>query len=133
MFGAKLGEGVVIKPGVNIKYPWKLEIGNHVWLGEKVWIDNLGEVKIDSHVCVSQEAMLLCGNHDYRKVTFDLIVGDIHLKKGSWVGAKAVVTPNVVLNEYAILTVGSIATKDLEANSIYQGNPAVKIRDRKFK
>lgn len=133
LFGAKIGKGVIIKPGVNIKYPWKLSIGDHVWIGEKVWIDNLAEVTIASHVCVSQEAMLLCGNHDYRKKGFDLLVGKIHLKEGSWVGAKSVVCPNVTLGEYSILTVGSIATKSLKENGIYQGNPAEWLRERKFK
>lgn len=133
MFGAKIAKGVVIKPGVNIKYPWNLEIGRNSWIGEKVWIDNLGKVVIEDNVCVSQEAMLLCGNHDYRKETFDLIVGDITLKEGSWVGAKSVVCPNVTLHEYSILTVSSVATSNLEAKKIYQGNPAVFIRDRKFK
>jgi len=27
VFGAKIGIGVVIKPRVNIKYPWRLSIG----------------------------------------------------------------------------------------------------------
>ncbi|MEO1588474.1 MAG: colanic acid biosynthesis acetyltransferase WcaF, partial [Bacteroidota bacterium] len=58
-FGAKLGEGVIIKPSVNIKYPWKLEIGNHVWIGEGVWIDNLEPVIIEDNVCISQDALLL--------------------------------------------------------------------------
>ncbi len=81
-FGAKIGKGVVIKPSVNIKYPWKLEIGDHVWVGEGVWIDNLGMVKINDHVCVSQGALLLTGNHNYKKTSFDLIVEDITLKEG---------------------------------------------------
>ena len=41
VFGAKIGRGVVIKPCVNIKYPWNLEIGDNTWIGEDVWIDNL--------------------------------------------------------------------------------------------
>jgi putative colanic acid biosynthesis acetyltransferase WcaF len=40
-FGAKIGKGLVIKPCVNIKFPWKLEIGEQVWIGENVWIDNI--------------------------------------------------------------------------------------------
>lgn len=75
LFGAKIGKGVVIKPGVNIKYPWLLTIGNNVWIGEKVWIDNLDNVTIANDVCISQDAILLCGNHNYKKSTFDLIVG----------------------------------------------------------
>jgi putative colanic acid biosynthesis acetyltransferase WcaF len=132
LFGAKIGKGVHIKPGVNIKYPWLLEISNHVWVGENVWIDNLAKVTIKDHVCISQGAMLLCGNHNYKKSTFDLIVGEIHLKEGSWVGAKAIVCPGVTLNSHAILSVGSVASKTLEAYAIYQGNPAIKIRERKF-
>lgn len=131
-FGAKIGKGVNIKPGVNIKYPWRLTIGNNVWLGEGVWIDNLGNVVIEDNVCISQGAFLLCGNHNYKKSTFDLIVGDITLKQGCWVGAKSVVCPGVTVGANAILVVGSVATKDLDVNVIYQGNPAIKVRERKF-
>jgi acetyltransferase-like isoleucine patch superfamily enzyme len=61
---------VNIKPSVNIKYPWLLEVGDHVWIGEEVWIDNLAKVRIGSNVCISQGAMLLTGNHDFTKSTF---------------------------------------------------------------
>jgi putative colanic acid biosynthesis acetyltransferase WcaF len=132
LFGAKIGKGVLLKPCINIKYPWLLEIGNYVWIGENVWIDNLAKVRIKDNVCISQGAMLLCGNHNYKKPTFDLIVGEIHLHEGAWVGAKAVVCPGVTLNSHAILSLGSVANKDLDVYSIYQGNPAIKIRERKF-
>lgn len=130
LFGAKIGTGVVIKPYVNIKYPWKLQVGNHVWIGEKVWIDNLGQVTIGNNVCLSQGAMLLLGNHDYKKATFDLIIKDIVLEEGVWIGAKSTVCPGITCYSHAVLSVGSIATTDLQAYSIYQGIPAVKIRER---
>lgn len=130
LFGAQVGFNVIIKPSVNIKYPWNLSIGNNVWIGENVWIDNIANVRVGNNVCISQGAMLLCGNHNYKKKTFDLIIGDIHLKDGSWVGAQTTVCPNVTLHENSILTVGSIAIHDLEPNGIYQGNPAKKIRTR---
>ena len=130
LFGAEIGKGVVIKPKVNIKYPWKLTIDDYTWIGEKVWIDNLAQVNIGKNCCLSQEAMILCGNHNFKKTSFDLIVKTVTLKDGSWLGAKSVVCPGITLKENAILSVGSIATTDLEANSIYQGNPAKKIKDR---
>ncbi|MBP1839100.1 WcaF family extracellular polysaccharide biosynthesis acetyltransferase [Formosa algae] len=132
LFGAKIGSGVVIKPGVNIKYPWLLTIGDYSWIGEKVWIDNLAKVTIGNHVCVSQEAMLLCGNHNYKKTTFDLLVSEITIDDGAWVGAKTVVCPGVNIKSHAILTVNSVATKTLEAYYIYQGNPARQIRKREI-
>jgi putative colanic acid biosynthesis acetyltransferase WcaF len=133
LFGAKIGTGVVIKPYVNVKYPWNLRIGNYVWIGEKVWIDNLGTVELQDNSCVSQGAMLLCGNHHYRKVAFDLIVGNITIEAGAWVGAQCVVCPGVRVGSHAVLTVNSVATSHLLPWSIYQGNPAQKIKDRVIK
>jgi putative colanic acid biosynthesis acetyltransferase WcaF len=133
MFGASIGKSVVIKPYVNIKYPWRLKVGDHVWIGERVWIDNLGDVEVKSHSCLSQGAFLLCGNHDYRKPAFDLLIGDIIIEEGAWIGARAVVCPGIKVGTHAVLSVGSIATKDLQPFSIYQGNPAVEIRKRIIK
>jgi putative colanic acid biosynthesis acetyltransferase WcaF len=129
-FGAKVGTGVLIKPSVNIKYPWFLEVGDNTWIGENVWIDNLTKVAIGKNVCVSQGAMLLTGNHNYKKETFDLMLGPITLEDGCWVGAKAVVCPGVVCENHSILAVGSVANKKLESYGIYQGNPAVLVRKR---
>lgn len=130
IFGAKVGKGVVIKPSVNIKYPWRLTIGNHVWIGEKVWIDNLAFVNIGNNVNISQGAMLLCGNHNYKKTKFDLIIGDITLEDGVWIGAKSIVTSGVTCKTHSILTVNSTASKNLEAYTIYRGNPAVETAKR---
>lgn len=132
LFGAKIGKGVIIKPGVNVKYPWKLTIGDHSWIGENVWIDNLAEVNIGANVCLSQGAMLLTGNHNYKLESFDLIVQKIVLEDGVWIGAKSVVCPGVSCKSHAILTVNSVATTTLEPYKIYQGNPAVFVRERKF-
>lgn len=133
IFGATIGKDVTIKPHVSIKYPWKLVVGDHVWIGEQVWIDNLAKVTLKSHSCVSQGAMLLCGNHNYKRSSFDLLVGEITLEEGAWTGAKTVVCPGVRLGSHSLLTVGSVATKSLEAYWIYQGNPAHKLKIREIK
>ncbi len=130
MFGAKLGKGVIIKPSVNIKYPWHLSVGNHVWIGEHAWIDNLTKITIGNNVCISQGAMLLTGNHNYKKPTFDLVVRTIILEDGSWIGAHAIVCPGVVCGQNSILAVNSVATHNMDENMIYQGNPAVSVRQR---
>jgi putative colanic acid biosynthesis acetyltransferase WcaF len=130
LFGAKIGVGLVIKNNVIIKYPWKLILGDHCWLGEGCWIDNLDRVEIGNNVCISQGALLLTGNHDYRLSSFDYRNAPIQLEDGVWIGAKAVVCPGVTCRENSILTVASIATKNLDSHGIYQGNPAVKIRIR---
>lgn len=130
LYGAKIGRGVTIKPHVNIKYPWKLSVGDHCWIGENVWIDNLGNVEIGNNSCISQGALLLCGNHNYKKVSFDLMVGDITLEEGCWVGAKSLVTGGVIMHSHSVLSAGSVATSALDAYGIYAGNPATKVRER---
>ena len=133
LFGARIGKGVVIKPGVSIKYPWLLSIGDHSWIGEQVWIDNLAEVSIGRNVCISQGAMLLCGNHDYTKVAFDLMLWPIEIQDGVWIGAKAIVGPGSTCRSHAVLTAGSVCSGVLKAFTIYQGNPAVAIKQRVIK
>ena len=130
MFGAKVGKKVFIKPGVNIKYPWFLEIDDFAWIGENVWIDNLAKVYIGKKAVVSQGALLLCGNHNYKKKSFDLIVKEINIREGAWVGANCTVCQGVTMGQYSMLCVGSVASKDLDSYGIYRGNPAVRIKER---
>lgn len=130
LFGATIGERFIIKPNVNIKYPWKLQCGDFVSLGEGVWIDNLDKIKLDDNVTLSQGVYLFCGNHDYKSESFDLMIAPIHLEEGVWIGAKSIVGPGVIAKSHSVLAVNSVALKDLEAYSINQGNPALKIRNR---
>ncbi|HEV3223584.1 MAG TPA: WcaF family extracellular polysaccharide biosynthesis acetyltransferase [Puia sp.] len=130
IFGAKVGAGVVIKPKVRIKNPWRLIVGNYCWIGEDVWIDNIENVSIGNNVCLSQGAILLTGNHDYSKSNFPPKYDKIIIEDGVWICAKAIVCPGVICRSHSVLTVNSVATKDLEEMRIYTGNPAVFIRTR---
>lgn len=130
LFGARIGKNVLIKPAVNIKYPWNLQIGDNVWIGENVWIDNLVQVTIGSNVCISQGALLLCGNHNYKLSTFDLMVKPIIIEDGAWIGAQSTVCTGVTAHSHSVLAVGSVASRDMEAFSVYRGNPAVKVSAR---
>ena len=129
-FGALVGEGVVIKPRVRIKYPWLLSVGDHSWIGEEVWIDNLAPVNLGDHVCLSQGAFLLTGNHDRHSTSFDLRMSPIEIDNGAWIGARAVVCPGVRMESHAVLNAGAVAKGRLETDGIYEGNPAKRIGTR---
>ena len=132
-FGAKVGQGVVIRSRVNVWLPWRLEIGDHVWMGEEVFILNLAPVTIASHVCISQRAFLCTGNHDYTSPTFDLITRPIRVEQGSWIGATAFVGPGVTVGPGAVLAAGAVVTKDVEPWMIVAGNPAKQIKSRELR
>jgi putative colanic acid biosynthesis acetyltransferase WcaF len=129
-FGASVGSGVVIKPRVNIHFPWKLSLGDHVWLGEEVFILNFEPVNIGAHVCISQRAFLCAGNHDYRNPHFPYRNAPIAIEDGAWIGAQVFVGPGVTVGREAVAAAGSVVTRNLEPESVCSGNPCSRIRSR---
>ncbi|WPY96242.1 WcaF family extracellular polysaccharide biosynthesis acetyltransferase (plasmid) [Limimaricola variabilis] len=130
IFGAQLGHGVVIKPGVRVKFPWRLRVGDHSWIGEDVWIDNLAEVCIGAHACLSQGAYLCTGSHDWGRESFDLITRPIAVADHAWVGARAVLAPGATLGTGAVLGMGSLGKGDMTSWTIHVGHPAGSRRAR---
>lgn len=90
-FGAKIGKRVLIRHRVRVQWPWKLEIGDDCWIGEGAWLMNLEPITIEHDVCISQEALLCTGSHNRWKATFDFDNGPIHVQRGAWIAARAVV------------------------------------------
>ena len=130
LFGARIGRKVTIKPGVRVKFPWRLDIGDHCWIGEGVWLDNLANIKIGDHCCISQGAYLCTGSHNWRSIGFELIVKPIILEDGVWLAARTAVGPGVTARQGAVLSLGSVATQDLTPYQIHQGVPAVPVKAR---
>ncbi len=133
LFGAKIGRGVVVKPGAIISFPWKLTAGDHVWIGEDCWLLSLAPIVLEDHVALAHRVFLCTGNHDFTSPKFDLIVKPIRVQRGAWLTAGSMVGPGVTVGSHAILTMGSVATKNLEPYGIYRGNPAQKIGRRKIR
>ena len=131
-FGAAIGRGVIIKPGVHIKHPWRLRIGDHSWIGERAWIDNLVPVEIADNVCISQDAYLCTGNHDWSDPRMGMTPAPIVVEHGAWIGARSSIGPGVTVGSEAVLTLGSILLADAEPLGIYTGNPAQRVRTRKL-
>jgi putative colanic acid biosynthesis acetyltransferase WcaF len=129
-FGARIGRGGVIKPGVRVKFPWRLEVGDHCWIGERVWIDNLDNVSIGNHVCISQGAYLCTGSHDWLKASFDLLTAPIVVGDHAWLCARVTVAPGTRIESGAVLGLASLGGGILEEWTIYKGNPAVPKKKR---
>jgi putative colanic acid biosynthesis acetyltransferase WcaF len=123
-FGARVGRNVVIRSGVHITFPWRIGIGDNVWLGEEVLILSLEDVRIGSHVCISQRAFLCTGSHAWRKDTFDLITHPISVEDGVWIAAQAFIGPNITVGQGTVVGAGAVVVKSVPPNSLVTGNPA---------
>ena len=122
-FGARIGTGLVIKPRLTIKYPWFLELGDHVWLGEGAWIDNHTTVAVGSDVCISQGAYLFTGNHDWNDPLVRFFCAPVTLEDGVWVGAKAIVCPGSVLARMSVVGAGVVWRGRAAPAGVYTSAP----------
>jgi len=129
-FGARIGKGVVIKPRVNIHFPWKLTIGDHAWIGEEVFLLNFEPIIIGRHCCISQRAFLCTGNHDYRQPSMPYRNRPITIEDGAWVGAQVFVSPGVTIGIDAVIAAGSVVTRSQPAYVVCSGNPCAVVRNR---
>jgi putative colanic acid biosynthesis acetyltransferase WcaF len=132
-FGAKVGEGVVIKPSVNIKYPWFLTVGDHSWIGEGAWLECSSPLRIGNHVVISQGVYLCCGTHDWEDPGMGSMSTPITIEDGAWVAAFARVGGNVTIGQEAMIALGAVVFTDCQPRMTYRGNPAQQVGRRRIR
>ena len=117
-FGATVGTGVLVRSGVRVHWPWKLEIGNDCWVGEGAWILNLEPVTIGHDVCLSQESLLCTGSHDRSSPTFEFDNAPIVIEDGAWVATRGVVLRGVRVGREAVVAAGVVAHHDVPDEAV---------------
>jgi putative colanic acid biosynthesis acetyltransferase WcaF len=130
VFGARIGSGCRLKPGLRVKFPWRLQVGQACWLAEDAWLDNLAPITIGDRVCLSQGAYLCTGNHDFRSPGFDLRLGPITIAADAWIAARAVLAPGTQIGSGAVVALGAVVNGTVPAGAIVRGNPAVVVGQR---
>lgn len=130
-FGARIGDGCRLKPGLRVKFPWRLQVGHHCWLAEDAWIDNLAPICLGDRVCISQGAYLCTGNHDFCAAEFDLRLGPISIGSDSWIAAQAVLAPGTEIGAGAVVALGAVVSGRVPAYAIVRGNPAEVVGQRR--
>jgi putative colanic acid biosynthesis acetyltransferase WcaF len=98
-FGARVGKGVLFGSNVYISYPWRLTVGDHVWIGDDVGIQSLAQVTIESNVCLARRCYLSTGSHDFRREDFKLKVAPILIRQGSWIAIGSLIVAGVTIGE----------------------------------
>jgi len=130
LFGARIGKGVLVRPTVEITYPWKLTIGDYCWIGDHVTLYTLGEIEIGDNAVVSQHSYLCSASHDYTRPTFDIFAAPVHIGPEAWLAAGVFVAPGVSIGRGAVIGAKSLVLKDMPEMTVCAGHPAKPIRPR---
>ena len=129
-FGAEIGESVIFRPRTRVKFPWKLHIGDHCWIGEGVWFHNQDHIYVGHDVVISQETLLTTGSHAHRR-DMALITRPIRIGSGSWVTSRCVLLGGAHLGESVLVQPMSLVdATPMPAGQIWGGRPAVYIGER---
>lgn len=122
-FGAEIGPGVIARPGLRVRFPWKLHVGARSWLGEDVWIHNQDQLTIGSDVVISQGSFVTTGTHAFR-TDMALRTRPITIDDGAWITSRAMVLGGVHIGESALILPNTVVRRDVPANAIFGSGDA---------
>lgn len=130
MFGAKVGIGVRIRPTARITYPWKVALGNYCWIGDNAELYSLDTITVGANSVISQRSYLCTGTHDYKDITFPLIMKPIVIESEAWIAADSFVAPGVTIGQGSIVAARSTVLHDVGRGLIVAGSPAITKKSR---
>ena len=123
LFEGRLPESSFITPPFHIDRVKAMKVGENVFINHGLTCMSSGGIDIEEGVMIGPEAALITANHDFGNLDV-LQFKPIVLKKGSWVGARAVILPGVTVGEGAVVASGAVVTKDVPPKTIVGGCPA---------
>ncbi len=129
-FGAKIGKGVLIRPTVEITYPWRLEIGDHSWIGDDVVLYSLGTIRIGSHAVVSQRSYICAADHNMKTTAFEIRAYPVTIEDEVWIATDVFVAPNVNVGRGTVVGARSSVFRDLPPGMVCCGSPCKPVATR---
>lgn len=118
LFGARIGKGVTFRPRSRVKFPWKLQIGDHSWIGEGVWFHNQNDISVGQDVVISQETFLTTGTHAHR-LDMALLTRPIVISDGVWITSRCIVLGGTKVGTSALVKPGTVISGTIPANTIW--------------
>jgi putative colanic acid biosynthesis acetyltransferase WcaF len=130
LFGARIGKNVKIRSTVTITYPWKLEIGDHSWIGDDVVVYSLGPIRIGHDTVISQRSYICAADHDMARIDFAIRARPINIGNQVWVATDVFIGPGVSIGDGTVVGARSSVFANLPPAMICLGTPCRVVRDR---
>lgn len=130
-FGARIGRGVILRPRLRVKFPWKLEIGDRSWIGEGVWFHNQDRVRVGADVVLSQETFVTTGSHRARR-DMALVTRPVEIEDGAWLTTRCIVLGGTRVGRSALAKPGTVVQGEVPAGAVV-GGPDCTVVGRRFR
>lgn len=115
----------------------EIRIGNNVSINTNVMINAAedGFIEIGDNCMIASNVVVRASNHRFDLIDQPMneqghLAGKISIRSDVWIGANAVILPNVTIGTGSVIAAGAVVTKDIEEYSVYAGVPARMIRKR---
>jgi putative colanic acid biosynthesis acetyltransferase WcaF len=131
-FGAKVGRGVHVYPGVKIWAPWNLDLADECGIASGAILYSQGQITIGRRTVVSQGAHLVTGTHDYSDAGFPLITKPIHIGDYAWVATEVFIHPGVTIGTGCVIGARAVVNKDMPAWMVCAGHPCKPLKSRQL-
>ena len=111
-----------------------LSIGDNTHIGDNTIIDVADDVSIGETVAIGPNCVIYSHDHGYESDAVaawkgPLVTRPVMIEDHAWIGSGVTILPGVTIGSRAVVAAGSVVTKDVEANTVYGGIPARKIKD----
>lgn len=125
LFGAKIGQGVVIRPTARFTYPWKVAIGDYSWIGDDVVFYSIDRIEIGCHTVISQKSYLCTASHDFCDSSFPTTISPIRIGNGTWVATDCFIAPGITIGANAVIGARSNVFRDIPQQQVAWGSPCI--------
>ncbi|MGF1908214.1 sugar O-acetyltransferase [Vibrio kasasachensis] len=123
--------------GSIIRSPFSCEFGQTIKIGAKTFINmnatflDGAPITIGNHVLIGPNAQFYTAGHslDYlSRRKWETFCKPIIVEDDVWIGGNVVINQGVTIGARSVVAANSVVTKDLAADGLYGGTPAILIR-----
>lgn len=131
LFGMKIGKNSRINMGCMIFEPWHIRIGTGTTINEHCILDGRGQLEIGNNCSISMYSIIYSASHKSNSESFEYYERRTIIRDGAWIGARAVILPGAILNDYCIIGANGVVPRgEYNEKSIYIGLPVHFWRER---
>jgi Acetyltransferase (isoleucine patch superfamily) len=127
-----VGEGVYIKPPLDVDYGENIHIGDRTFINSRLTALDVAPITIGADCQIGPNVQLLTPWHpidpEPRRAKLEaarpIVIGD-----NVWLGGGVVICPGVTIGENSVIGAGSVVTRDIPAGVVAVGSPARVLRE----